>query len=231
MVEAALKPEEKAALRLCLQNHMQKSQTSEFIFNYGSFLRSLRMAASGVAGILLIGAVISYAAEGTLPGDVLYPVKVEVNERLLAWTAVSQEAQADWSVERTTRRLEELERLATVGGLDDTLREKIASRFEQNTEEAHKAIVLLKKEQIEVAADTSSRLESSLRVHEKVLIQVAEDRADMSSQIHGILDMVRKKAESISEIRLEIEKEITDAKIRDDPSLTATSSVEETTLQ
>ena len=64
-----------------------------------------------------------------------------------------------------------------------------------------------------VAADTSSRLESSLRVHERMLAQVAEERADMSSQIHVILDMVRKKAESVSEIRQEIEKELADAKI------------------
>ena len=41
-----------------------------------------------------------------------------------------------------------------------------------------------------------------------MLVQVAEERADISSQIHVILDTVRKKAESVSEIRQEIEKEI-----------------------
>lgn len=208
---AALTPEEKAVLRLRLIEHIRSRRHEHPRFCYGRFGLLLRVAASGAVGVLLVGVGISYAAENALPGNVLYAVKVEVNERLWTWVAVSQEAQAEWSVVRTTRRLEELEQLATTGGLNDTLREEITSRLEQNTEAANKAIVSLKKDKISAAADTSSRLESSLRVHERMLVQVAEERADISSQIHVILDTVRKKAESVSEIRQEIEKEIADA--------------------
>lgn len=210
MKHATLTPEEKTALRLRLIEHMRSMRDEHPYFDYGRFLLLLRVAASGAVGVLLVGVGMSYAAENALPGDALYAVKVEINERLRTWTAVSQEAQAEWSVVRTTRRLEELEQLATTGDLNDTLREEITSRLEQNTEAANKAIVSLKKDQITAAADTSSRLESSLRVHERMLVQVAEERADISSQIHVILDMVRKRAESISEIRQEIEKEIAD---------------------
>ncbi|TSC69705.1 MAG: hypothetical protein G01um101470_1012 [Parcubacteria group bacterium Gr01-1014_70] len=224
---ATLMPEEKAILRLRLFEYIQSSHQEHPLFRYGRFWLFLRVATSGVVGIVLMGAGMSYAAENALPGDMLYAVKVEVNERLRTWAAVSGEAQAEWSVVRTTRRLEELERLATTGSLNDTLREEIASRFDQNTEAASKAIVSLKKDRITAAADTSSRLESSLRVHERMLVQVAEERADISSQIHVILDTVRKKAESVSEIRQEIEKEIADA---DDGVVpiedTATSSAE-----
>ncbi|TSC73203.1 MAG: Uncharacterized protein G01um101470_225 [Parcubacteria group bacterium Gr01-1014_70] len=207
MAAAKLTLAEKAEIRQSLFDRMQTGEMQQTLPSR-FFWSPLRFAYVGLFGLIVTGSGVSYAAEGALPGDALYPVKVEITERLRTWSAVSYEAQAEWSVTRTTRRLEELERLASAGDLNDTLREKITNRLEQNTEEANKAIVSLKKERITAAADTSSRLESSLRVHERMLVQVAQERADISSQIHVILDMVRKKADSISEIREEIENEI-----------------------
>lgn len=210
MAHATLLPEEKELVRQNILNRMRSSYITQSVFASGYFWQSLRFTAAGFAAIVLVATGVSYAAENALPGDVLYPIKVEVIERVRTWVALSQEAEAEWSIARTTRRLEELERLVAAGELNDMLGEEIVIRLEQNTEEASKAIVSLKKDQMSVAADTSSRLESSLRVHERMLVQVAEERADMSSQIHIILDMVRKKTESVSEIRQEIEKEISD---------------------
>lgn len=210
MKHAVLTSEEKTVFQRKLIGHMRSSQVVSSLTGYGGFWRLFRMAAAGFASVVLVGVGISYAAENALPGDTLYAMKIEVNERVRLWAALSEEAEVEWSVARTMRRLEELERLATAGDLNDTLRDQITTRLEQNTEEANKAIESLKKEQIIIAADASSRLESSLRVHERMLVQVAEDRADMSSQIHVILDTVRKKAESVSEIRQEIEKELAD---------------------
>ena len=219
MAEAVLTPEEKQEMRLQLIQRMQ-------YVPHGFFWQRLRFAAAGAVGLLLVVSGVSYAAERALPGDMLYAVKLELNERIRTWAALSEEAQAEWSVDRTTRRLEELERLMSVGALNDSLREEIATRLEQNTEEAHKAIISLKKEQIEAAADTSSRLESSLRVHERMLVRVAEERADVSSQIHVILDTVRKNAESVSEIRQEIEKEIANAAVLiEEKAATSTSPI------
>ena len=67
-----------------------------------------------------------------------------------------------------------------------------------------------------------------MRVHELMLVQVAEERADMSSQIHIILDTVRKKAASVSEIRQEIEKEIAEVVIANEEIATSTDSVLDT---
>ncbi len=212
MTHAALAPEEKDMLRQEIIRRMRLSNAARPAFGYGHFWRHLRIAATSAISAALIGVGISYAAENALPGDILYAVKIEINERMRTWIALSQEAEAEWTVTRTTRRLEELERLATAGDLNDIVRDQIATRLEQNTEDANKAIESLKKEQITAAANTSSRLESSLRIHEQMLMQVAEERADVSSQIHIILDTVRKKAESVSEIRQEIEKELANIK-------------------
>ena len=229
LANAVLSPEEKSALRAELLRYMRSGEADHSLFSVTTVWYSLRLVAGAFASMVLVAGGVSYAAESALPGDLLYPVKVEGSERLRTWAAVSEEAQAEWSVVRTTRRLEELERLATAGDLNETLREEITIRIERNTEEASKAITLLKKERIAAAAGSSSRLESSLRVHERMLTQVAEERADMSSQIHVILDMVRKKAASVSEIRQEIEKEIafTDSSVDEKLQAEATTTPEE----
>lgn len=209
--EAVLTREEKAVLRARLRIYVQKEQTFWAQFSFASFFYSLRVVALGFASVVFVTGGISYAAEGTLPGDILYTVKIEINERLRGWTAISREAQAEWSIAQTGRRLEEVERLVVGSGLDDATRDQMASQVEKSANEAGKAISQLKTERIEIAAGTSSRLESSLRIHERALMQVAEEREDLSSQIHVILETVRRKAASVSEIRQEIEKEITDS--------------------
>lgn len=206
-----LTPEEKKAMRFALQRHVRGQSVSlqsllAYFFSAAEF--HMRAAAVVFLGILVISGTILYRAENALPGDVLYTIKIEVNERARGLTALSYESQAEWSVERTTRRLQELEQLATSGTLDEEARNEITSRFEQQAAEASKAIVKLKTERMDRAAGTSSQLETSLRVHERSLMQVAQRREDISDQLRGILDTVREKAASVSEIRLEIEKEI-----------------------
>lgn len=209
--EAFLTKEEKAVLRARFVTRMREEQSLRVRFSLASFFYSLRVAALGFASVVFVTGGISYAAERALPGDMLYTVKIEVNERLRGWTAISREAQAEWSIAQTGRRLDEVERLVVGSGLDDATRDQMASQVEKSANEAGKAISQLKTERIEIAAGTSSRLESSLRIHERALMQVAEEREDLSSQIHVILETVRRKAASVSEIRQEIEKEITDS--------------------
>lgn len=228
----SLSDEEKHVMRSHLLSRMRNGRETVFaqqgfFVSLLSILLPLRAPVMGLLGIFVVTSTIVYSAEYTLPGDTLYPIKVEVNERLWGLTAVSYEAQAEWSVKRTTRRLQELEQLATTGSLDEKARNELTSRFEQQAAEANKAIVKLKTEQIDRAANTSSQLEFSLRIHERMLTQVAQRREDISGQLRAILDAVREKAESVSEIRLEIEKEI--AKTQNNVNNEETNTGENTT--
>ena len=61
--------------------------------------------------VLMLGSGTSYAAEGALPGDILYPIKKVVNEGVRGALAVSPQAQVAWQTERASRRLAEAEKL------------------------------------------------------------------------------------------------------------------------
>ncbi len=62
--------------------------------------------------VALLGGGTSFAAQGALPGDALYPVKVGINEEVRASLTFGAQAKAEWETERLSRRLEEKAALA-----------------------------------------------------------------------------------------------------------------------
>lgn len=76
--------------------------------------------------ILGYGSSITLAAEGALPGDILYPIKTRVTEpvaRLVA--ATSPAAEAKFETKLLERRLQEVESLETDKKLDQELKQKV----------------------------------------------------------------------------------------------------------
>ena len=55
--------------------------------------------------ILVLGGGTAYAAEGALPGDTLYSIKVDLVEEAVAVVQVSDSAKAQWAAQRAERRL------------------------------------------------------------------------------------------------------------------------------
>jgi len=86
--------------------------------------------------IFLVGGGTVAAAEGALPGDVLYPIKVSVNEEIRGTFALSSEAKADWNITRAERRLEEASLLLADGELSEETRKELDMRIENYTDQA-----------------------------------------------------------------------------------------------
>ena len=74
--------------------------------------------AGALIAVLLIGTGgAAYAAEGTLPGDLLYPVKVSVTEPVVTALTPSGSAQVSWQITIAKRRLKEAATLSSEGRL------------------------------------------------------------------------------------------------------------------
>jgi hypothetical protein len=192
-------------LRVMSRNGIRRFSLSLMVISFRPFYGAVSMAMV----MILISGGISYAAESALPGDTLYPVKVGVTERVRSWTAFSYEADGAWQVARAERRLQEASLLAVQGKLDSKKEAEIASRLREHTEEATETIAHLQiDKRIAAAASASSRLESSLRIHEQILTQVAEDRTEMDGPIKGMLAIIRKDVEETTKVRASLEEEI-----------------------
>jgi len=80
--------------------------------------------------VLLVGAGGSaYAAEGSLPGDLLYPIKVGVTEPAVSALTPRGAAQASWQMQLAERRITEAAALAKEGRLSSNAETALATRF------------------------------------------------------------------------------------------------------
>lgn len=189
----ALTADEKAMGREMLRSYMAmtpmrvvreaKPAKKAMPFRFALFGR-----AAGVAGLvttmLASAAGVSYAAEGSLPGDVLYPVKVGVNEELRVAFAATAKDKANVEAERAERRLAEAEALAKKGTLNAETRIALEAKFKAHAEKAKARIE--KSDAADDAggvAEIAAHLEGSLNAHGKIVAALAaEDHDDASDE-------------------------------------------------
>jgi hypothetical protein len=140
---------------------------------FGWFSNRIAGAALGTVMVFALVGGVSYAAEGSVPGNSLYPVKVGFSEEVRGWFAFGDEAKAMWDARRAERRLEEAETLAVAGSLSNDARATLATRLEAHAKAAAIRLGrLTSADQGRIAARVSSELESALRAHEHILLSL-----------------------------------------------------------
>ena len=159
--------------------------------------------------LIAVGASASYAAEGTLPGDTLYPVKTSVNEKVLSWFTFSSQAQLTYEQDIAERRLEEAEQLAFQGRLDGKARAEIAERFSERASRVEEHIDKLEDES---AVEASSDFEARLKAHGAILAHLTSKDAKTSvDQVLGkpeIVATIEASASSTARQRIKAEAKV-----------------------
>lgn len=169
-----LNPEERSEIRARLSVIAGIPQTSRFsVFR---FLRPIPIMA-GFLIVAVTGGGVSLAAENSLPGDVLYPIKVSVNEEVRAALTISKEKKDEWSAQRAERRLEEAEKLDEEGRLDAEKIARLSEAFDRQT-----AKIALVEQRIELAQSkkaaeisrATEKLDAALTAHSRILAKLTD---------------------------------------------------------
>lgn len=142
--------------------------------------------------VALIGGGFSAAAERSLPGDSLYPVKVELNENVRAWAAVSAEAEASLQTKLAERRLEEAEKLAVEGTLNADARAKIESEFDAHVQTYKQKLDEFEDKDSAKALSVTSNFKNSLQTHVRIMEDISAG-VDNETRAHlnGLIDKAR----------------------------------------
>ncbi|TAK05671.1 hypothetical protein EPO33_00795 [Patescibacteria group bacterium] len=156
---------------------------------------------------LVLGGGVSVAANTSLPGDVLHPIKVQVNERVRVGLSVSAEAKAGTNGEIAVERLNEAERLAVDGRLDGQTRAQVETNFSDHAGRVQALIDDLEDADVRAAADIASNLETSLKAHEQVLAQLEADIDSQSeaAETAALRGRVGEEARAFERIRVDLE--------------------------
>lgn len=157
-------------------------------FSFVSLLKPLTYPVPALlVAALLIGGGTSFAAEAALPGDILYSVKVRINEEVRALVSVSNESKANWEAQRAGRRLQEAETLADEGKLDINTSIKLEENFGGHAQKVHDQIEILKQKQnYQAVTDVSSNFKSLLKAHEKVISGLADKESELEFLHEGV---------------------------------------------
>ncbi len=153
-------------------------------------------AAMAFALVLCVGVGTSYAAEGALPGDALYPIKVSINESIGSALAATPEAKAQWSTTIASRRLEEAETLAASGELTPAASAEIKQSLEESAKKFDDSVAALAAgdDASAAIAEAQSTFEAALNAHAQVLMALTMAKPEVGEDIAPILASVQVRA-------------------------------------
>ncbi|MFA6524277.1 MAG: DUF5667 domain-containing protein [Candidatus Paceibacterota bacterium] len=212
-----LTKEEKSSVRNILISYSQKSpfinekevkEIRQFsVLSSYSFLRNRRLAISVFVIILLVlGGGTSYAAEGSLPGDMLYSIKVNVNEKIVGLKAFTPEAKAKFNTKIIKKRLEEADKLAFNGKLNEVNKEKITKGLEKASKELDEDLSkLIDKKDFKNISDVNSVLKISLDGHKKSLEEKTKQHPISKDNIDFILKKIDEKSDENKEVKEDVD--------------------------
>jgi len=154
---------------------------------------------------------VSFAAEDALPGDLLYGVKVNVNEEIKT-ALISEddvESRIAWEQERAERRLMEAGQLVAEGRLDDGKQEQVSKLFAEHAENIVEQMRVAEEIDPALAAEASGILEEALDTHESVLSRISVEKTnEPDGGVRTLVSQVHSVAKEAEKIREEVEKKI-----------------------
>lgn len=129
----------KNELYLFMKNNPIASPTNEApsrVDFFAIFKTHHRFAFAGVtlAIILLVMSGTAYAAEESLPGDLLYPIKINVTEKVRTALIKNPERLATWEAKKTERRLKEIEKITIKGNLNQERQKQLEDNLSKQVE-------------------------------------------------------------------------------------------------
>lgn len=153
-------------------------------------------SAAGVAGFVGMAA----AAQGTMPGDLLYPVKIHVTETIQSAVAVSPQAQANVAAQQLQQRLDEAEQLAD----EQRFKESQRAQLEQGVAASAAAIqahmkTLKKTDGQPAALKVSEDISETISKHETSLQQIANDHPDQRESVERFVAQIKHEREQLLE--------------------------------
>src|SRR3989338_3547829 len=111
-----------------------------------------RLPALAMSAILLAtaGGTLAWAAEGALPDEPLYPIKIHVTERIRGWTHRSLDRKAAWETQKLERRILEAEELTYLKEIPKSMITKIEQKIENHLGNVEEHLANLQKQHMKM---------------------------------------------------------------------------------
>lgn len=193
---------EKKMMLSHILKYKQLIQSPWTVFSFKSWLKTHQLVS--VIAIILIVAVsgnsIVSASQSSLPGDILYPIKVSVTEPIRMATIINPVQKAETRTELVRTRYEEMEILASRGELDEKKERIITDLIDRHVADISKNIESVKNSAPDDAEDVSITVQASIDAHAKILddIKVKTYDSDQSERTSRLAEKAREDSKKFS---------------------------------
>lgn len=171
--QVKMSPEERGLVRERILSFMELHALPEpevvpaaVRFDVMAYLRYWKQASVAFVLMLMVTPIL---AENALPGDMLYPLKVNVNEEVRGYLAWSPYEKIAWETERIERRIAEARLLADEGKLSPEEEAEVVAAVATHSANAQASIAELKETDSEEASIAQIAFASALEVQADAL--------------------------------------------------------------
>jgi len=191
-----LKPDEKMKVLSALQDFVDKNPAGSVespLYIPSPWLSFVRQKIFIIPALVVIvvlsltgGTVL--AAKNSLPGNILYPVKL-LNEKVQSLTAVGPKAQAQVHATQAISRLQEVEQMVSSNvPISTTTKQEIQNRFGTQAQAVTTSVEQLRNSgQPEEAAKIQSDFKSSIAKHQEAIIELSDDDSNQTQgEVRGV---------------------------------------------
>lgn len=186
----------KDALKVRLtKNEKQRIQSRVFVSPYSFVAKQAWSQRNLVAWTVLIAIIVtgsgtSYAAVSALPGEALYGIKVNVNEELRSFAAITPNAKAKVEIGRANERLDEAVKLSQNGKLNKQNQSVITSKLKEHTEVIKANVAELASEnKLTEATSVITDLKMTIDEHEQSLKNISTSTASTTDIISSVAEV------------------------------------------
>ena len=198
---AAQKQRVKANLLQFMENHPRMAQVS-FVRRFARVLavRPFQVALAALVLMIVVGGSVSYAASDALPGSLLYPIKIYVNEEIHAALISSPTAKTEYAIRRAELRLQEGEQLQSQNQLTEGNQTQVQTQFQAQARAAEQGIAKIQEQGNGDRADQLSQsFVQTLKIHQKVLSD--EGKKNRHSDAAGLENSINQSLESMAKVQ------------------------------
>ncbi len=161
--------------------------------------------AMALAILAVFGTGSSFAAQNSLPGDILYPIKVNILEEVKSIFLPSS-LRPEYEILRTQTRIDEVKKLAEQDRLSDDVKASVAARIDGHISVVKKDISdLQQKGDLKQVLAISNNLESALDQSQDVIDTVDQNNAP---KVAFVKDLISDSREETVKTREGIEEQV-----------------------
>lgn len=142
--------------------------------------------------------VVPAMAEQSMPGNMLHPIKIHVNEEIRG-LFLSGEERVAWETNRVERRLAEARRLAVLGRLTPEIEARVAESVMRQKNTARNQITSLETTDADAATMATMAMASMLEVQETLLDSVRSGSEEAVSELSQVIESSREESKEKTE--------------------------------